>query len=112
MPRMMQQIMVRNRAMKRVLLDTARIAVKIWLARPVMVRHPAMMPATQQATATETQPLPPAARQSKSLAGVSRCSLLNILTAMVTRMAMPADLPMVNLLVDTSHTSTTSGVSR
>ena len=70
MPRMMQQIMVRNRAtivgsMTVTLLLMETTAEIILEARPVAVMQPEMTPAMEQATATVMVPLPPASSASR-----------------------------------------------
>ena len=87
---MIQQIMVRNRPMMRVLPDRATMAVMSLDARPVTVMQPAMIPAIAQATATVMVPLPPASSASRNFSGVRRLSLLitpTMIAAMMDRAA-------------------------
>ena len=116
-PRMMQQIMVRNSATRVGLMKGTELLRAMTMpisleARPVAVMHPAITPAMAQATATVMVPLPPASRASRILFRLMRLSLSNRFTAMVTRMAMLAENCMVRVLVVTRATSTTSGSSR
>ncbi len=74
---------------------TETIAViRIW-PRPVIVTTPAIMPAMPHATATERVLLPPLSNASTKPDGVIRVSLLIMLTAIATSVAMTAARDMV-----------------
>ena len=122
-PRMMQQIMVRNSAMIARPPEILTIAVISVDARPVVVMQPATRPAIAHATATVTVLLPPASSASKNFSTV-KCSagssmfldllimLLIIPTMMVQTIAIAAEVCMVRAWVETRTTRTTSGSSR
>ena len=108
----MQQSIVRNSARSFALPETPMMAWRIWLARPVIVRQPATMPATQHATPTEMHPCVPAASASKKRFGVMRVSFANMLTAMAATVATAAANAIVRLPDETRYTRITSGSSR
>ena len=108
----MQQSIVRKSARSFALPLTPMMACRIWLARPVIVRQPATMPATQQATPTEMHPCVPPAKASKNFFGVMRVSLENMLTTIAATVATAAANAIVRLPDETRYTRITSGSSR
>ena len=81
-------------------------------AKPVTVMQPAMIPAMAQAQATVMAPRAPASSASRIFFRVMRFFGFSAPTTMVATMDRAAAVWMVRVLEDTSHTSSTSGISR